>query len=307
MGRNRATGLYPTLDGVASGEVLDHSAGFGTVIEHRIDIASTENGLAILGINRRQVEEVVINTGGQTFGEEGSDEVALAVEPALGGFFEHRLGGITKGGGGDGLAAAVNIAVIEPDRGHILQRVLNFGGVKLQLALDPFVIVLGGSRAQHNIFDPVGHRPTSGSARFDTDTPGGVAIFGNLLSQGHQFVPGLRNFVTSSVKCLLGVEDQRLAIRAAPNTSHNRAFFALHGAHIEPRLDIVLLQPGGVNHIIQVDDFAFSSKIRQQTRLREVDDIGSAAAFDRNADRSFEFFRTRIDNIDTGGIFKGFH
>ena len=54
--------------------------------------------------------------GYQTFGEEGGDEVALAVQPALGRIVEHRLGGITKGGGGDGFAAAIDVLVVEPDR-----------------------------------------------------------------------------------------------------------------------------------------------------------------------------------------------
>ena len=88
---NCATGFDPTFDGFAGGEVLDDCANFGAVIEHGVDVASAENGLAIGGVNRGQVEEVIIYASHFAFGEEGGDEVALAVQPALA--EEHRTWG----------------------------------------------------------------------------------------------------------------------------------------------------------------------------------------------------------------------
>src|SRR6185295_3760419 len=106
VGRESTTGLYPTLHRITGREVFNNGAGFWAIVYQSVDVAATQNGLAILIVDRRQIEEIIIFSARQAFGEEGSNEVTLAVEPALRGIVEHGFGSIAKGGCCDGFATA---------------------------------------------------------------------------------------------------------------------------------------------------------------------------------------------------------
>ena len=93
----------------------------------------------------------------------------------LGGFSNMGVGASPKKVVTIGLAA-VDHLVVEPDVGERLDGLVDFGRVELQLALDPLVVVLRRGGAQHEVFDPVGRRPTGGRTGLDADAPGGVAV-----------------------------------------------------------------------------------------------------------------------------------
>jgi len=94
---------------------LNNSTYFGAVIEYRIDISSTKNGFAVLLVDGREVKEAIIHAWNGFLGEEGGNEVPLAVEPALGRIFEHGFGCITKIDRRDSFATAINVGIIEPN------------------------------------------------------------------------------------------------------------------------------------------------------------------------------------------------
>ncbi len=205
---------------------------------------ATRKGLPYCVVDGGQVEEVVVHAGLGSLGEEAGDEVALLVQPALGRLFEHGRRRIAEVGGDDAVRAAVDVVVVEPDLAPGLDGFLDFGGVELELALDPLVVVLQRGGAQHHLFDPVGGGPAGGSLRLDADAPGGVAVIGDLLGERHQLVPGGGDGVAGGVEVVLGVPDQALAVEAVPDAAgHGLTIRSGDHAHVQPALVVLLLQP----------------------------------------------------------------
>ncbi len=283
---------------------MNNSTNFRAVIEHSVNVASTQNGFAILFVNRGQVEEVVIYACFFSFREEGGDEVALAVKPAFRRRIEHGGRCIAKECGGDSRLTAINVIIVEPNRGDVAERILYFRRVERQFASNPFVVIFEGSSTEHGVFEPVGHCPTGCGTGFDSDTPRGITVRGNRLGEGHHFIPSFGNGIASGVKFSFRVENERFAVCASPNTSHHGTIRTLHCSHIKPRLDVVLGKPIGVDDSVQVYNLTFSNHRGEQTGLREVNNIRGIATIYADGDGGFKFFRAFILNINAGCFFK---
>ncbi len=303
-----AAGFHPGLEVLALGEVLDDGLNFGAVLGGGPDVAGHEDGLAVGGIEAWEVEEAVVFTGLGAFGEEAGDEVALLVHPALGALgVEHGQRGVAEVGLDDAGAAAVDVLVL-PDVRHDLGGLLDFGRGEGQGAGDPLVVVLQRGGAQHDLFHPVGGRPTGGRARLDAHAPRRAAVGDHLVHQGLHFFPGLGDGIAGFIPGLLGIPDQRLAVDAFPDTGHDlvAALIGHHG-HVQPRLVVVGLQRVHVQELADVDDLVLAHEGGQQAGLREVDDVGGVARVHRGLDRGLEFLGALILHIDAGLLFKGLH
>ena len=307
MRRQSAAGSQPLFDRFTRGEELHDGAHFGAVIEHRHDVASHQVGLAALGIDGRQVEEVIIHASLGFRREEAGDEVALAVQPALGRVLEHRRRCITKEGGHNGRRTTVHIGVVLPDLTQYLRGALHFRRTEGQFTTRPLVIVLGRCRAQQDIFDPVRRRPTRRRTTLDAHTPSRITIIGDLLRQGHHLFPGRRYGVTGGIEVILRIPYLALGIEAVPHTTHDRAIRTLHLRHVQPALRILPLQVVFTQEAEHIHNLALLGKVRQQARLREIYDIRCIPCFYTDRNRGFEFLRTFILDIDAARLFKGLH
>ena len=94
----------------------------------------------------------------------------------LGGFWNMGLAASPKLCAGDLLGAAIDVLVIEPDVGPLLNSVLDDGIGERQCAGDPLIVVVQRGCAEHHLLDPVGGGPAGGCAGLDADAPGGVAV-----------------------------------------------------------------------------------------------------------------------------------
>jgi hypothetical protein len=84
---------------------------------------------------------------------------------------------------------------------------------------DPLVVGLGARGPEHDVFHPVGGRPAGRTAALEPDAPRGAAVGDDLVAQGEQVVPGLRDLVAGLVEVVLRVPDHRLEVdvgREAP-------------------------------------------------------------------------------------------
>ncbi|MNM97981.1 hypothetical protein D3C81_1105010 [compost metagenome] len=248
-------GLNPSFDGFACSEELHYRTNLRTVVEHSIDIPSYKNRLAVLLINWRQVEPVVVLIDFGCCREEAGNKVTHQVEPSLRRVVEHWFWSIPKRCSYDRLRSAVYIIFVHPNFGHQVNRMLHLRGSERQFAFYPFVIVLRCCCAKHNVLDPVCCRPACCCTTLDTDGPSRISILGNLLSQSHHFIPSLWNFVACFIKLFLRIPHKALHVTAVPDPCHDFAVFAVHHGHIQPALVVVLFHFVLVQHLGQVYNF----------------------------------------------------
>ena len=137
----------------------------------------------------------------------------------------------------------------------------------------------------------------------DADAPGGVAVIGDLLVQGHQLIPGLGDCVAGCIPGLLGIPDQALAVEAVEDAG----FHAVDGGHVPPALVVLLRQPVLWEEGGDIDDFAGLHELGGLARLREVRDIGCIAGIHAHGDRGLEFLVADVVDVDAGGVFKRRH
>ena len=303
MHRQRAAVRQPAAGRLRRGEVFHQGVYFGALVELGHNVASHQERLAVLLVYRREVENAIIFAKLRPFGEEGGDEVALFVQPTFRRVFKHGQRGVAKVGGDDGITAAKNVIVIEPDFTPGLNGVLHFGGTERQVAGHPGVVIFQRGGAQHYLFRPVGRRPAGGYARFDANAPGGVPVVSNGLRQGHQIVPRFGNLVSGRFKVVNGIPDQALAVETVPDTSHR----AIHVSHVQPALVILLLQPIHGDITAGVYGFTLAHKVSHQPRLGEVGNVGGVAGVYAHRDGSFKLLAANVLHVNTGGLFKGGH
>jgi len=126
------------------------------------------------------------------------------------------------------------------------------------------------------------------------------------LRERHHLIPGSWHDVTSSVKCLLGIKDEGLAIGTSPNASHNFTIRAGHHSKFLPGFAIVLFNPIGINQFVHIDGITLFYGILKQAGLGVVHDIGSVSTIQANVNVRFKLLGAGILNINTGFVFKGF-
>ena len=278
-------------------------------MEHAEQVARVQHRLAVLRINRRQIEEVVVHARLHprlVLLEEGGDEVALAVQPALWRVLEHGGRSVAKVGAGDGLATTIDILVVEPDVRQDLEGIFDLGRGEGQFAAGPLVVVVQRRGAQHDVLDPVGRRPAGAPAAFNTDAPGRVAVGHNLVLELLQLVPGLGNLVSGVIKVFLGIPYRALEVDALEDPAQDFAAGTVDRVSIEKALLVVGLQPVLVDDLIEVDYLALLGIAAHSARLGEVDDIfdgagcyldskafycGSGHELDRNAGLVLEILK----------------
>ncbi len=130
-----AAGFASRSSKIRQGEVLDHSANFRAVVEHGVDVACDQIGLAVLRVDRRQVEEVIISRRlSDPSGKKEVMKLPWRCSQHLGGFSNIGLGASPKLVVAMEAAPAIDILVVEPDLGDNSMALFTSGEFELELA-----------------------------------------------------------------------------------------------------------------------------------------------------------------------------
>src|SRR5262249_18760781 len=123
--------------------------------------------------------------------EKVGDKAGLVVQEAARWVRKERLARIAKIGRQLRGRATEDHLRVGRDLAQGLPGALDLWGSPRQLALPPLVVFVGASLAQHNVFEPVGGRPTAGRAALQANAPGCLAAAGLFVRPGLQLIPAL--------------------------------------------------------------------------------------------------------------------
>ena len=207
---------------------------------------------------------------------------------------EHRIHDGLEVGVHDGLATAVDVAVLEQERADLVEGGLDLGVGERDLVADPVVGDLRILGLEEDFLDPVRQLPArrrAGAAGADAERM--AAVGDDLVGEGDELVPGLGNRVALGREGLDRVPDHRLDVglgRDAPDV------VALAG-EADGRREFSLELRGAIGAHDRGDvlDLALLGVREHAGRLRQRRHVRRAAALDPGLEHGLV---ARADAVD---------
>ena len=206
-----------------------------------------------------------------------------------------------RGDRGDPAEAAVDPRLVAQDLVSDVERRLDLRVVERDLVVHPLVVDLGTCGTQDDVLDPVGGRPAGRVTGLDAGAPrlGVGVVRRDRVGQGEHLVPRLGDRVALLREDVRVVPDERLHVRA-------------EGSRVERAVDRAVVLPRRSEELVHVrlglgrgrDDRVgeVGDDRVQQSRLREVGDVGGVARLDPDEQLRLELSRTLVHDGRTRAL-----